>query len=334
MKTNLLIKTFFGAASLLVTSAPPLLAHPDHSESIAIEDEPDLQLIASRFDVDAPVINISLSADKRVIESNGIPAHSIGRFPNRSNPNLIRSQDYSFQVPLNPVANEKATSMQGYMFGVALNGVPFDPGTAEFYGSDRRRGWRFEAMSGAVPLGLDWNNAHVQPTGAYHYHSIPIGLLEKEEQAGRSMVLLGWAADGFPIYCPMSYRDPMNPDSEPVLLVSSYRIKSGQRPNDGSNPGGTYDGSFVEDYEFMEGLGDLDACNGRFGVTPEFPEGTYYYVLTPNYPYIPRQFKGTPDISFLKPFGGHPDTPRPGTRSRGMERGPRPLLSPAAGPTE
>ena len=28
-------------------------------------------------------------------------------------------------------------------------------------------------------------------------------------------------------------------------------------------------------------MGDLDQCNGRFAATPEYPEGTYYYVSTP-----------------------------------------------------
>ena len=26
-------------------------------------------------------------------------------------------------------------------------------------------------------------------------------------------------------------------------------------------------GAFTQDYEYVEGLGDLDQCNGRFGVT-------------------------------------------------------------------
>jgi glutamate synthase (ferredoxin) len=47
-------------------------------------------------------------------------------------------------------------------------------------------------------------------------------------------------------------------------------------------------------------------ASGRFGVTPEFPEGTYHYVLTEQYPLIPRQFAGTPDASFERrgPPGG------------------------------
>ena len=51
-------------------------------------------------------------------------------------------------------------------FGVALNGVPFDPGTAEYWENDRSSDWRYDALSGKINLGLDQNNAHVQPNGA------------------------------------------------------------------------------------------------------------------------------------------------------------------------
>ena len=51
-------------------------------------------------------------------------------------------------------------------------------------------------------------------------------------------------------------------------------------------------GAFTQDYEFVEGLGDLDQCNGRFGVTPEFPDGIYYYVVTDDFPFFTRCLKG------------------------------------------
>ena len=52
------------------------------------------------------------------------------------------------------------------------------------------------------------------------------------------------------------------------------------------------------DYEYNEGLGDLDECYGREGITPEYPSGTYYYVITDSYPGIPRCFVGTPSSDF------------------------------------
>lgn len=59
----------------------------------------------------------------------------------------------------------------------------------------------------------------------------------------------------------------------------------------------TLDGTFREDWEYVEGSGDLDLCNGRFGVTPEHPNSTYHYYITDDYPYIPRCVFGTPDGS-------------------------------------
>ena len=46
-------------------------------------------------------------------------------------------------------------------------------------------------------------------------------------------------------------------------------------------------GAFTQDFEYEEGYGDLDECNGRVGVTPEFPEGIYYYVVTDAFPISP-----------------------------------------------
>jgi len=59
-----------------------------------------------------------------------------------------------------------------------------------------------------------------------------------------------------------------------------------------------YSSLISSDYEYIEGFGDLDECNGREGVTPEFPEGTYYYVITNEFPGVPRCFVGTPSDDF------------------------------------
>ena len=59
----------------------------------------------------------------------------------------------------------------------------FDPGTAEFFQRNRNSEWNYEALSGAVKLGLDQNHAHVQPNGAYHYHGLPSKSLSKCSRA-------------------------------------------------------------------------------------------------------------------------------------------------------
>jgi hypothetical protein len=64
-------------------------------------------------------------------------------------------------------------------------------------------------------------------------------------------------------------------------------------------------GRYIEDYDYLGDLGglqgrdfDLDLCNGRYCVTPEFPDGTFAYFLSigydgaPAFPYVigPRSY--------------------------------------------
>jgi len=241
-------------------------------------------------------IRIDEQGGYRYIESDGLADHTTGRFPNSGNPNSIKSQNYKFRVALKPIKNNSPKSVGHNSFGVAINGVPFDAATAEYWNNDRSSDWNIEALTGGMNLGLDSNNAHVQPNGAYHYHSVPKGILNKHNYKTKPL-LIGYAADGFPIYAHYGYKDANDSNSRMKELKSSYRLKSGSRP---SGPGGRYDGTYTKDYEYAEGKGDLDQCNGRIGITPEYSDGTYYYVVTNQFPYIPRCLMGNADSSFSK----------------------------------
>ena len=271
----------------------------------------------------------------RHITSDGLPDHTPGDFPRRGNPNTISAQKHVFRVPLNPQPSDDGVAPGRALFGVAVNGVPFEPGTAEIWSPQgRTQGrpgqpdvWRYEALTGGINLGLDDHQAHVQPTGMYHYHALPIGLYERlagapASQAPRQMVLLGWAADGFPLYGPWAHADAGDATSPLKKIAASYRVKQGSRPTGSNAPGGAYDGTYTQDWEYVEGLGALDQHNGRFGVTPEHPEGIYHYVLTEDHPYLPRSFKGTPDPSF-SPQHGHGGNRQRGRREGREGRGPR-----------
>ena len=301
------------------------MAHPGHEADNSLQEVGLREKIATTLATNR--VSITVEGHYRVVRANGVPDHKPGQFPNRNNPNQISAQNYTFLMPLNPKIAEQKTKLGMYPFGVAVNGVVFDPGAAEWWDDDPRSGWQYEPMSGAVNLGIDQNNAHVQPTGAYHYHAIPVALVNKLADGKKKMVLLGWAADGFPIYGPTCYSDAKSSKSPLKDMKSSYRVKKGTRPD---GPGEKYDGSFVEDYEYVSGAGDLDECNGRFGVTPEFTEGTYYYVLTADFPYIPRYFKGTPDSTFFRqrpPGGRGPRGMPPGGGRPGGGRPPGPQVS-------
>ena len=75
------------------------------------------------------------------------------------------------------------------------------------------------------------------------------------------------------------------------LLAPSYRKKV--TPDVGRPAVSIFAmGTFTSDNEYVAGLGDLDECNGRVGVTPEFPNGIYHYLITDSFPYIQRCIKG------------------------------------------
>src|SRR5580765_828869 len=136
-------------------------------------------------------VSIQISGGERVIHANGWPDHAPGTFPRHGNPNTISTQNYGFQVPVNPQVATIPTPVHHGVVGIALNGIPFDPATAEFWNDDPGSGWNYEARSGFIDLGLDQHNAHVQPNGAYHYHGLPIGLVQKLGGEGSRMLLVG-----------------------------------------------------------------------------------------------------------------------------------------------
>jgi len=112
--------------------------------------------------------------------------------------------------------------------------------------------------------------------------------------------ILGWAYDGNPIYGPYGFSAATGGPIRRIL--SSYELDIS--PKIGLRPPGFAPGYFTNDYYFNSS-GDLDASNGRYCITPEFPNGTYAYFYTididssgvsnPKYPYlVGNYFKDRP----------------------------------------
>ena len=254
-------------------------------------------------------VSITKEGDFRVIKSNGWPDHAPGQFPRRGNPNTASPQDYTLRVPLKPVAAAEPQRRGGWFFAVGVNGVPFEAGTAETWNNDRTSGWRYEAHTGFLDLGLDEHNAHVQPTGAYHYHAVPVGLVQKLGGDEGRMLQVAWAADGFAMFTANCSGSPDDAKRSVRAVRSSYKLKAGARPEHAGGPGGNYDGRFTEDWEFAKDSGDLDGSNGHIAATPEHPDGIYHYHITTTFPFVPRMWHGTPDDSFGKGGPGGPGGP-------------------------
>ena len=253
----------------------------------------------------------------RILSGNGIPNHEVGAFPNANNPNTITEQNVNKRFTLCPeIITESGLEVVGPALAIAyaLNSVKFDPATAgrcndagECSLAQGQGSWNIEALGhNTFDFGDDMNHAHVQPNGAYHYHGMP-ELLVDFLGDNQDMTIVGWASDGFPVYARNGYSDANNSNSSIESLTPSYRLKpepDANRPTTltaligGPGQGTTNPntpipmGAFTQDYEYVEGLGDLDQCNGRFGVTPEFPHGIYYYVVTDDFPFFTRCLKG------------------------------------------
>ncbi|MCH6258555.1 YHYH protein [Puniceicoccaceae bacterium K14] len=148
--------------------------------------------------------------------------------------------------------------------------------------------------------------------------------------------ILGYAFDGFPVYGPYGYSNALDSSSNVARIRSGFQVSDGSNGTVNMNTDGRkvlpdwaadfhetdavlsedlygpdvddqYPlGWYIEDHAYLGDLGftqgvdfDLDIYNGRFCVTPEYPEGVYAYFSTiaedgsPEFPYVVgRQWYG------------------------------------------
>ncbi|MEM8908518.1 MAG: YHYH protein, partial [Bacteroidota bacterium] len=281
---------FAGSLEFPHSSIPDSLTNPDH-------------YFGAYFLHDAAFgtnTQVSIQGNQRVIVTNAIPNHSTGQFPNAGNPNAISAQRSVYRIPLQAQFTGQANWAR--VPGVALNGVKFEPETAEVVRCESGENYRVEAIQNLFDLGLDFNHAHVQPTGAYHYHGPPTGVIAAFDQ-GEDVVHIGFALDGFPIYYSKSGRyQPSYRIIEESHLGTNCHYSNPMEHRAIELDGTRLDGTFVSDWEYVNGLGDLDECNGiRI-------DGQYQYFVTDTYPYVGRCLKGIFKESRrgVPPPGGRP----------------------------
>ncbi len=250
------------------------------------------------------VADISITATQSgcVIASNSIPNHDFNDQIADFGDNVAEVQS-SFTILQNPSIAGTATDLVASRFNaVMLNGVAVDllsegcyspnspmarPDGTVLIGCMGNVPWRLDPLGTDHRFGADSHNAHTQPDGRYHYHGGPMAMFDDNPGANGSPVI-GFAADGFPIYGTYFL------DGGTVRkAVSGYTLKTGTRPGGMGNPGGAYDGTYVQDYQFTN-AGDLDECNGMT------VGGQYGYYVTDSYPWIVKCHSGTPHTSFDK----------------------------------
>jgi hypothetical protein len=213
--------------------------------------------------------------------------------------------DYRDGVAWNSTTNTLCGGLPG------MSPCPGGPGAA--------MSWNRDAIP-AEKVGFDCSKGH-PAMGNYHHHQNPSAfkldltvisnVCDLYDADGLYVIdstvhapLIGYAYDGFPIYGAYGYA---NTDGTGGItrMKSGYQLRNittrtvwadGTDVPDGPAVSTTYPlGYFREDYEFVSHSGQadfLDVHNGRFCVTPEYPNGIYCYFTTVNeqwnsaYPYV------------------------------------------------
>jgi len=283
-----------------------------HSEEVSATYLGDYEISDSVFGTDTTV---RVSNEVRTITTNALPDHETGVFPNSGNPNTISAQSVTYRYTTDPVYT--GIAQEAHVPGIAVNGVKFEPGTAESVSCATGETYRVEGLQETFNLGMDFNNAHVQPTGAYHYHGLSDLLAETHRNSTRELVHVGFAADGHLMY--ISTTDDYTSSyrlSTTLRAGSSCQVSLGPGRGPDIAVGGTIrDGTYTSDWEYVEGYGDLDECNG-ISIS-----GDYVYVITDEFPYISRCLKG--EFTEIRPMGPGEGGPQAGDSANGGRNGPQ-----------
>lgn len=246
----------------------------------------------------ADVTEVCYTTDYVFVKTSGVP-DTIGFY---TNPGNAVDQSLVWKFPRNAVeqVNTKTDVPDIFGNGVLINGIPiFGNGDGSSWSGMQQANanngdgiWNGEAWYGESESLDDRYAAHPQSDGMYHTHATPFVLYDFD--ASEHSPIVGWSYDGYPIYGPFGYTDSMDANSSIKRMVSGFEIRSDmtQRkrlPNTSNDlppqqwgPDVSVDnplGEYIEDYEFTDN-GDLDEHNGRWCVTPEFPNGTYAYFVT------------------------------------------------------
>ncbi len=271
---------------------------------------------------------VEYSNDYVYVSTNGIPSYPTGPFLD-GNPSQASSQNAIYQFPLHPIENTGApTSTTAGTIGVFINGVSlydyrdgvaWNPNTNTICGGPGNdpcpggpgatQDWNRDAIP-AEREGFDCSKGH-PAMGNYHHHQNPsafkldinvvstiCNLYDADGlysiNANEHSPLIGFAYDGFPIYGAYGYQ---NADGTGGItrIKSGYQLKNITTRTNGPDVSTTYFlGYFREDYEFVDHSTEdyLDEHNGRFCITPEYPNGIYAYFATVDedwnsaYPYV------------------------------------------------
>lgn len=214
--------------------------------------------------------SVSYDAKYAIVKSNGIPNHDFESGLGC----CAGEQNYEWKIPLQPeVADVIEYVPDRGPIAISVNGVPFF-GPEEGPGGDAvaLHFEYFEEDRQPIVLGLCGGHS---AGDVFHYHYDGNCVHWHPEDDGKSWIdwgsdllnskevspVIGFSFDGYPIYGPYGFDN----SGEVREMLSSYRLKEGKNGYGG-----------IDDWEYVEGLGDLDQCNGIKSEKPNV-NGTSIY---------------------------------------------------------
>ncbi len=244
------------------------------------------------------VQSVYYTSDSAYISCSSIPGYVIG--PWTANPNVPADMNFVCKFPVAPAVNTGTKTNVGLgVVGLWKNGVSvFNAKDGKYWNNTTQQmvngitfnGWNRNALYWEG-ISFDSCKGHPGPNSNYHHHVTPKCLYNQLDSTNHAP-LLGYAWDGFPIYGPYTYTNT-NGTGAIKRMKSSYVLTTSGARSLGPPVNSTYPwGSMCEDYVYTSGAGDLDQYNGRFGNTPEYPNGIYAYFVTisadgtPQYPFV------------------------------------------------
>jgi hypothetical protein len=200
------------------------------------------------------VQEIDFSSNWIYVRSTGLGSHVMGPWyldaaHTQDFPNYPVNQQELFRIPRTPTPGTN-TLNGGGPIGIFADGVAMFNSWDAFYwnGTEDTQGtgnggfWNRDAY---VNEGVTFDpaNAHQPQGGQYHYHANPPALryflgdhvnfdaatdtYSEAANAPAHSPILGWVADGCPIYGPYGYSNPTNPASGVRRMISGYVPRNG-----------------------------------------------------------------------------------------------------------
>lgn len=158
------------------------------AQSRSSQDTPEQAARRAQFQGHAKV---GFQGDWMVVESDCLPNHPTGNFPNPTNPNRIRAIQLKYWIPMHPKKAANTSRTPFGPIGIAINGIPFfNQYNAE--GGDAVRLETFDSCCG-----------HPNQDGMYHYQQYPTCIKSPfKDPQGKHSPIIGYMFDGYPIYGP------------------------------------------------------------------------------------------------------------------------------------